>query len=206
MVPVNVIAAGIPAADRPSTFLVTVMGELVLKIWKFTELLFEEDTPLRRLRNCESPGQTLQLIDIRVGQSSHKFLILILNVNGDHAVFSSDEKSVFAIVDTSGENEIWKYAADGSGKGEQLTTQGDNHRWKLYPSPDGRWLAHTDKKGRFWLLDLASKRNQLIDDAGKAGVDKHDEVQWSPDSRNLAHELAGLLEHLIVELEARVRG
>jgi len=27
-----------------------------------------------------------------------------------------------------------------------------------------------------------------------------------PDSRNLAHELAGLLEHLIVELEARVRG
>ncbi|MEG1116518.1 MAG: peptidase S41, partial [Janthinobacterium sp.] len=102
------------------------------------------------------------------------------------AVFSSDEKSVFAIVDTSGENEIWKYAADGSGKGEQLTTQGDNHRWKLYPSPDGRWLAHTDKKGRFWLLDLATRGNQLIDDAGKAGVDKHDEVQWSPDSRNLA--------------------
>src|SRR5450830_957459 len=102
------------------------------------------------------------------------------------AVFSSDEKSVFAIVDTSGENEIWKYAADGSGKGEQLTTQGDNHRWKLYPSPDGRWLAHTDKKGRFWLLDLATRGNQLIDDAGKGGVDKHDEVQWSPDSRNLA--------------------
>ncbi|MEG1055530.1 MAG: peptidase S41, partial [Janthinobacterium sp.] len=66
------------------------------------------------------------------------------------------------------------------------TTQGDNHRWKLYPSPDGRWLAHTDKKGRFWLLDLATRGNQLIDDAGKAGVDKHDEVQWSPDSRNLA--------------------
>src|SRR5450830_1373982 len=102
------------------------------------------------------------------------------------AVFSSDEKSVFAIVDTTGENEIWKYAADGSGPGERLTTQGDNHRWKLYPSPDGRWLAHTDKKGRFWLLDLATRGNQLIDDAGKGGVDKHDEVQWSPDSRNLA--------------------
>lgn len=102
------------------------------------------------------------------------------------AVFSSDEKSVFAIVDTTGENEIWKYAADGSGPGERLTTQGDNHRWKLYPSPDGRWLAHTDKKGRFWLLDLSSKANLLIDDAGKAGVDKHDEVLWSPDSRNLA--------------------
>ena len=102
------------------------------------------------------------------------------------AVFSSDEKFVYAIVDTSGENEIWRYAADGSGPGERLTTEGDSHRWKLYPSPDGRWLAHSDKKGRFWLLDLATRANQLIDDAGKAGVDKHDEVQWSPDSRNLA--------------------
>lgn len=102
------------------------------------------------------------------------------------AVFSSDEKSVFAIVDTSGENEIWRYAADGSGPGERLTTEGDSHRWKLYPSPDGRYLAHSDKKGRFWLLNLATKANELIDDAGKAGVDKHDEVQWSPDSRNLA--------------------
>ena len=102
------------------------------------------------------------------------------------AVFSSDEKSVFAIVDTSGENEIWRYAADGSGPGERLTTQGDSHRWKLYPSPDGRYLAHSDKKGRFWLLNLATRANELIDDAGKAGVDKHDEVQWSPDSRNLA--------------------
>jgi tricorn protease len=75
------------------------------------------------------------------------------------AVFSHDDKSVYAIVDSSGENEIWKFAADGSGKGEQLTKDGNNHRWQLYPSPDGRWLGHTDKKGRFWLLDLATKAN-----------------------------------------------
>ncbi|WP_028100337.1 S41 family peptidase [Pseudoduganella violaceinigra] len=102
------------------------------------------------------------------------------------AVFSHDEKSVFAIVDTSGENEIWKFAADGSGKGERLTADGNNHRWALYPSPDGKWLAHTDKKGRMWLLDLATRSNALIDDAGKAGVDQHDSAIWSPDSRNLA--------------------
>jgi tricorn protease len=102
------------------------------------------------------------------------------------AVFSHDDKWVYAIVDASGENEIWKFAADGSGKGEQLTRDGNNHRWQLYPSPDGRWLGHTDKKGRFWLLDLSSKANTVIDDAGKAGVDKHDEIVWSGDSRNLA--------------------
>jgi tricorn protease len=102
------------------------------------------------------------------------------------AVFSADDKWVYAIVDTTGENEIWKFAADGSGKGEQLTRDGNSHRWQLYPSPDGRWLGHTDKKGRFWLLDLATRANAVIDDAGKSGVDKHDEILWSGDSRNLA--------------------
>ncbi|AXA91805.1 S41 family peptidase [Massilia sp. YMA4] len=102
------------------------------------------------------------------------------------AIFSADEKWVYAIVDTTGENEIWRFAADGSGHGEQLTRDGNNHRWALYPSPDGRWLGHTDKKGRFWLLDLATRHNTLIDDAGKAGIDQHDSVVWSPDSRNIA--------------------
>ncbi|MDR7052135.1 tricorn protease [Duganella sp. 3397] len=102
------------------------------------------------------------------------------------AVFSHDERWVYAIVDSTGENEIWKYPADGSGPGERLTKDGISHRWQLYPSPDGRWLGHTDKKGRFWLLDLATKTNVVIDDAGKAGVDKHDEIVWSSDSKNLA--------------------
>lgn len=103
------------------------------------------------------------------------------------AVFSHDEKSVYAIVDTSGENEIWKFAADGSGKAERLTTDGNNHRWAIYPSPDGKWLAHNDKKGRMWLLDLATRVNTLVDDAGKAaGIDQHDPAVWSPDSRYLA--------------------
>lgn len=103
------------------------------------------------------------------------------------AVFSHDEKSVYAIVDTTGENEIWKFAVDGSGKGERLTTDGNNHRWAIYPSPDGKWLAHNDKKGRMWLLDLATRMNTLVDDAGKAaGIDQHDPAVWSPDSRYLA--------------------
>ena len=102
------------------------------------------------------------------------------------AVFSHNERWIYAIVDTSGENEIWKFAADGSGHGERLTTDGNNHRWSLYPSPDGKWIAHTDKKGRMWLLDLATRSNTLVDDAGKTGIDRHDEVRWSGDGRYLA--------------------
>jgi tricorn protease len=110
------------------------------------------------------------------------------------AVFSHDDKWVYAIADTSGENEIWRYAADGSGHGERLTTDGASHRSALYPSPDGKWLAHTDKKGRTWLLDLATRTNVIIDDAGQAGLDRSDQVVWSPDSRNLAFVRAGSKE------------
>lgn len=110
------------------------------------------------------------------------------------AVFSHDDKWVYAIVDASGENEIWRYAADGSGKGERLTQDGASHRWNLYPSPDGRWLAHTDKKGRTWLLDLNRKTNVIIDDAGQVGLDQPDQVVWSPDSRNLAFVRVGSME------------
>jgi tricorn protease len=112
-----------------------------------------------------------------------------------NAVFSHDDKHVFAITDASGENEIWRYAADGSGHGEQLTRDGaGNHRWALYPSPDGKWIAHTDKHGRTWLLELATGKNIVIDDAGKLGIERSDQVVWSRDSRNIAFVRAGSTE------------
>ncbi|MFZ6693364.1 S41 family peptidase [Undibacterium sp. SXout20W] len=102
------------------------------------------------------------------------------------AVFSSDQKSVYAIVDTTGENEIWKFPANGIGQPEILTKDGSVHRFHLFPSPDGKWLAHTDKRGRLWLLDLATKVNHLIDDAGKIGIPEYDNIVWSPDSQTIA--------------------
>ncbi len=108
------------------------------------------------------------------------------NARARNAVFSHDDKSVYAIVDSTGEQEIWKFAANGVGKPEQLTRDGSTHRLNLYPSADGKWLAHTDKRGRLWLLDLASKQQQIIDDAGKLRMGGHDEVVWSPDSKTLA--------------------
>lgn len=102
------------------------------------------------------------------------------------AVFSHDDKSIYALVDSTGEKEIWKFAADGTGKGEALTSDGATQRWHIYPSPDGKWLAHTDKRGRLWLLDLSTKNNLVIDDAGKIGINRHEELVWSADSKTLA--------------------
>jgi tricorn protease len=103
-----------------------------------------------------------------------------------NAVFSADDKWIYAFVDATGENEIWRFPSNGLGKGEQLTKDADFHRTGLFPSPDGKFLAHTDKRGRLWLLELANKSNQIIDDAFNNGGDAHNDVQWSPDSKTIA--------------------
>lgn len=102
------------------------------------------------------------------------------------ASLSPDGKAVYAISDASGEQQIWRLNSDGSPGGEQLTQDGPLQRLDLFVSPDGKQLAHTDKRGRLWLLDLATRHNQLIDDAGQIGVQRYAAVVWSADSRQLA--------------------
>lgn len=102
-----------------------------------------------------------------------------------NALLSHDGKWVYALNDSSGEMEIWRYAADGSSKAEQLTNDGRVFRWNLYLSPDGKWLAHDDKAGNVWLLELASGNNKrIIDD--NTGTSELASLAWSPDSRHIA--------------------
>ena len=100
--------------------------------------------------------------------------------------FSPDRTAIYAVSDASGEEEIWRFAADGSPDARQLTRDGSTQRNGIHVSPDGTWLAHSDKRGRLWLLDTASGRNQVIDDGGVDGNSGYDEVAWAPDSRHLA--------------------
>ena len=101
-------------------------------------------------------------------------------------VISPNGRHVYAICDATGEQEIWRFPADGSPHGEALTEGGDSRRWNLWLSPDGRHLAHDDKRGRLWLLDTGNGRNRLIDDGGAEGSEGHAAVAWSPDSKHLA--------------------
>lgn len=102
------------------------------------------------------------------------------------AVLSHDGKQVYALLDAEGRSEIWSFPADGSPGGRALTQGGTRHRWRLYPSPDGHWLAHDNKDGELWLLDLRDGGNRRIDADEYARNDAYAEVVWSPDSRYLA--------------------
>ena len=105
--------------------------------------------------------------------------------------FSSDSKSVFAVCDFSGETEIWRFAANGSGQPERITSGAPNaqvtQRRDLLPSPDGRWVAHTDKEGRIWLTDPKAKTTREV---GRGLLGDPPELQaWSPDGQALVWTL-----------------
>ena len=98
-------------------------------------------------------------------------------------VISPDGTWVYAFLDVDGQQEIWRFPADGRGKGERLTHDAAGHRMGLHVSPDGRYIAHQERRGRLWILDLEDGTNHQVDDArGRPYRD----IQWSPDSRTLA--------------------
>lgn len=106
-------------------------------------------------------------------------------------VFSPDSSKVFALCDFSGEREIWRLPANGLGAGEQITFGAKVMRTQLEPSPDGRYVAHTNKDGQLFLTDLKAGGAQT--GAAATKLIGHDPISaniknltWSPDSQALA--------------------
>lgn len=102
------------------------------------------------------------------------------------AVLPKDARHVYALTDIGGRSELWRYPADGSPGAERVLGDEGSYRFRLHPSPDGRLLAHTDKAGRLFVLELASGRNREVDHGEFARDDAYAEIDWSPDSRHLA--------------------
>ncbi len=104
------------------------------------------------------------------------------------ARFLPDGKSLLALSDESGEVEFYALPANGVGPPEQLTTDAEVLRWDGQPSPDGKWVAHSDKNQRLYLLEIETKKNKKIDETKlSAGFGDY---AWSPDSKWLAYVAA----------------
>lgn len=106
-----------------------------------------------------------------------------------YAALLPDKKNLLALSTESGEVEIWKYPANGLGAGERLTTDGKVLRWDVHPSPDGKWVAHTDKNNQLWLLETAAKSQRKIATAGYGSNSNPSftDIAWSPDSKWFAY-------------------
>lgn len=99
------------------------------------------------------------------------------------ARFLPDGKSILALSTESGEAEFWKYPANAEGPAEQWTQGATVLRLDGTTSPDGHWLAHTDKEQNLYLYDTRTKADKKI--AQSLNGDFGD-LAWSADSRWLA--------------------
>ncbi len=102
------------------------------------------------------------------------------------ARFTEDGKSLVVLSTESGEVELWKAPANGSGPAEQLTKDGTVLRWDAIPSPDGKWIVHQDKENQLWLFDTAAKTEKrlavIVKGQGNS-TPQFSAVRWSSDSR-----------------------
>ena len=102
-----------------------------------------------------------------------------------HAALSRDGRWVYAVSDSAGELELWRYSAIGEDIAERLTEGGQTLRGRFFESPDGRRIAHDDGQGGLWLLNVESRRNTKIIEDG-LHANRMNDLSWSPDSKLIA--------------------
>ncbi len=101
-----------------------------------------------------------------------------------NATFMPDGKRVLVLSDETGETEFVTLPANGVGAAVPLTDNARVLRWGGVPSPDGQWIAWTDKNEEIWVHNIARKASTRIlktDEGGPEGL------AWSPDSKWLAY-------------------
>jgi tricorn protease len=67
-----------------------------------------------------------------------------------------DDRTLIYLSDESGEFEIWKTAADGSGAPQQLTKSSKVLIRAIHVSPDGKYIAYIDKDEILRIIDASS--------------------------------------------------
>jgi tricorn protease len=100
------------------------------------------------------------------------------------ARFLPDGQRLLLLSDESGEVEYWTAPPNGIGPFTQLTTDGQVLRYMGAPSPNGQWVAFSDKNHHLWLLNLATRETKQIALSTRGNFGK---LAWSPDSRWLAY-------------------
>jgi tricorn protease len=101
-----------------------------------------------------------------------------------NARFMPDGKNILLLSDKSGELEFWTKPANGEDKENALTAEGSVFRNPGIPSPDGKWIAFTDRNFILWLHDFKKKVTTKID---VSEYSNFDHLSWSPDSKWLAY-------------------
>jgi tricorn protease len=121
---------------------------------------------------------------------------------GVDAVFMPDGERVLALSDETGELEFVTLPATGVGEPATLTDDGNILRFAGRPSPDGKWIAYTDKNQDLWLLSVDSGEQKVIS-TNREGVAS---LAWSPDSKWLTFSQSALNSYVQIQLYSLADG
>lgn len=103
------------------------------------------------------------------------------------AVMGADGDWVYALIDRNFAGEIWKFAADGSDNGQVVKADLESHVWFIEPSPDGKALIYSGKRGRLMHLDIDSGTTIMMDRSVSSADYNFGDFSWSKDGRYLAY-------------------
>ncbi|MBN1782640.1 PD40 domain-containing protein [bacterium] len=113
--------------------------------------------------------------------------------NDKNAVWSPDGKHLATISDRSGEFEVYIMDNKGEHQAVQLTSHKNGYRHSLKWSPDSKKLAFTDQTLTLTILDIGTKKTEIVDKAEYENIDVSLDLKpiydytWSPDSRYIAY-------------------
>jgi tricorn protease len=100
------------------------------------------------------------------------------------AKFSGDKDDVVFLSDESKEMELWQTDRNGFHTPAQLTSGSTVLIMNQQPSPNGKYIAYTEKDYALKLYDTTTKSVRLIDQDSIGGFE---DLKWSPDSKWLAY-------------------
>ncbi len=100
------------------------------------------------------------------------------------AKFSGKKDEVVFLSDESGEAELWKTTKEGFKPSIQLTSGSNILIMNHFPSPDGKYVAYTEKDYALKLCNVEKKTTKQIDLDDISGFS---DLAWSPDSKWLAY-------------------
>jgi tricorn protease len=121
-----------------------------------------------------------QVFTTSVGPGRRAEITRASDLRARQVEFSHDGKSVYTFTDKTDEFELWRYPANGVGNAEQVTRNGTMLRTGIDVSPDGKHIAHTSRRNRLFLLDVATGAEREIKHDSRWAVS---DIAWSSDGR-----------------------
>jgi tricorn protease len=108
------------------------------------------------------------------------------DANDKFPEWSPDGRWIAFMSDKSGEDEVWVAPQDGSTPPQQVSMNGKGQRYAPTWSPDSKKIAFSDKDGKVYVLNVATKELKEVADARNGLVFDY---TWSPKGNFLAFSM-----------------